>query len=229
MAFTSFYVAVGIFFVSLALSYVVSNMLDKQEDAFSEGLAESDVLERKDQVAGKLCPYCHLNRAQCRVAVAVGTFVALLLLGASVFALVEHVDFVDALYFSITTMSTVGYGDRPPTTDGVKIFSLFWLCFGTLSTGRMISVVIEYRLTRKMNAIRRRVLEKKISSTLFSQIDANNDDVIDRYEFLVYHLVAGKWPIDQDDIDGIMQRFRALDASHSGYINKKDLSIHDKA
>ena len=32
--------------------------------------------------------------------------------------------YVDAYYFAITTLTTVGYGDRTPATDGEKVFSI---------------------------------------------------------------------------------------------------------
>jgi len=37
---------------------------------------------------------------------------------------------VDALYFSVVTISTVGYGDLTPSKDGTKVFTLFYIFFG---------------------------------------------------------------------------------------------------
>lgn len=42
----------------------------------------------------------------------------------------EHWTVVDALYFSIVTMSTVGYGDLTPTTTGSKAFTILYIFFG---------------------------------------------------------------------------------------------------
>ena len=47
--------------------------------------------------------------------------------------------FIDALYFSISSLTTVGYGDRVGKSVAVKVFSLGWLAKGTLSLGRMRS------------------------------------------------------------------------------------------
>ena len=35
----------------------------------------------------------------------------------------EHA-YIDAYYYAITTLTTVGYGDRTPNTDGEKIYSI---------------------------------------------------------------------------------------------------------
>ena len=38
--------------------------------------------------------------------------------------------FVDAFYFSMVTMSTVGYGDLSPTKGGSKFFTILFVIFG---------------------------------------------------------------------------------------------------
>ncbi len=54
-------------------------------------------------------------------------FIILLLLGASAFySKVEQWSLIDALYFSVMTMATVGYGDLTPTTDISKIFTIVY-------------------------------------------------------------------------------------------------------
>jgi len=42
----------------------------------------------------------------------------------------EHLTFIDALYFCMVTMSTVGYGDFSPTTTGSQVFTCFYIIIG---------------------------------------------------------------------------------------------------
>lgn len=42
----------------------------------------------------------------------------------------EGLGWIDSLYFSVITLTTVGYGDFSPTTDGGKIFTIFYVLFG---------------------------------------------------------------------------------------------------
>jgi voltage-gated potassium channel len=53
-----------------------------------------------------------------------------LLIGVMFYVNVEHWSVVDAIYFSVVTLGTVGYGDITPTTDVGKIFTVFYILFG---------------------------------------------------------------------------------------------------
>ncbi|PID77077.1 MAG: hypothetical protein CSB24_03335 [Deltaproteobacteria bacterium] len=65
-------------------------------------------------------------------------FIVLLLIGANIFyTSVEHWSTVDALYFSVMTMATVGYGDLAPTSDLSKLFTVFYTF---LSIGSFVSL-----------------------------------------------------------------------------------------
>ena len=39
---------------------------------------------------------------------------------------------IDAFYFAVVTMSTVGYGDYSPSTDGSRLFTIFYLFIGVV-------------------------------------------------------------------------------------------------
>lgn len=55
----------------------------------------------------------------------------LLLLSGSVFyRQVEGWSWLDSVYFSVTTMSTVGLGDLSPVTQAGKLFTLFYIFAG---------------------------------------------------------------------------------------------------
>lgn len=42
----------------------------------------------------------------------------------------EGWDYIDALYFSVITLTTVGYGDFSPQTMGGKLFTIFYIFIG---------------------------------------------------------------------------------------------------
>jgi voltage-gated potassium channel len=56
--------------------------------------------------------------------------VAVIALGTIVYHFVEDLSWVDAYYFSVVTLSTVGYGDISPHTDIGKIFTTFYIFTG---------------------------------------------------------------------------------------------------
>lgn len=78
----------------------------------------------------------------------ISIFLVILLSGATFFYMrIENWSMVDALYFSVMTMSTVGYGDLSPSTDTSKIFTIFYavISIGTFVsfTARLVKIGIE--------------------------------------------------------------------------------------
>jgi len=50
--------------------------------------------------------------------------------GTSFYSLVEGLRVVDAFYFSVVTLTTVGYGDFAPETDAGKLFTAVYVLVG---------------------------------------------------------------------------------------------------
>ena len=61
----------------------------------------------------------------------------LLITGPLFYVSVEKWSYVDALYFCVMTMSTIGYGDLTPTTDLSKIFTIL---YAFISIGTFVAV-----------------------------------------------------------------------------------------
>ncbi len=58
-------------------------------------------------------------------------FAAILIMVGSIFyMIVEGWDFVEAIYFSVATLTTVGYGDLHPTNDLSRLFTVCYILFG---------------------------------------------------------------------------------------------------
>jgi voltage-gated potassium channel len=55
---------------------------------------------------------------------------ALLAGGTYVFHQVEHWRFLDALYFCVISLTTVGYGDLSPQTDAGKVMAMVYIVLG---------------------------------------------------------------------------------------------------
>ncbi len=62
----------------------------------------------------------------------------LLTTGVIFYMLVEHWSFVDALYFCVTTLTTVGFGSPAPSTDLGKLFTV---CFVLSGVGMFLAVI----------------------------------------------------------------------------------------
>jgi len=61
-----------------------------------------------------------------RVVYPVSLFLILIFGGAGVFSYLERWTYLDSLYFSAVTATTVGYGDFSPVTSPGKVFTIFF-------------------------------------------------------------------------------------------------------
>ena len=55
---------------------------------------------------------------------------ALVLTGTLFYWRFEDWTIIEALYFCVVTLTTVGYGDLSPTTDGTRIFTIVYILTG---------------------------------------------------------------------------------------------------
>ncbi len=55
-----------------------------------------------------------------------------LMLGTLVYHWLEGWSYLDALYFCVITLATVGYGDLTPTTDLAKVFTIIYVINGVV-------------------------------------------------------------------------------------------------
>jgi voltage-gated potassium channel len=65
--------------------------------------------------------------------------------GTIFYHLVEHLSWLDAYYFSVITLTTVGYGDITPHTAAGKIFTSIYVLFGI----GVITTFISLRIRRR--------------------------------------------------------------------------------
>ncbi len=88
-------------------------------------------------------------------------FILLLLVGANLFyTQIEHWSMIDALYFSVMTMSTVGYGDLVPTSDISKLFTVIYTF---LSIGAFVAFTAKLlKITFENQKIREQEIKKRL-------------------------------------------------------------------
>ena len=144
------------------------------------------------------------------------------IVGTIGFHFIEKWSFIDSFYVTITTLSTVGYGDFTPRTAEGKFFTVFIIIFGVgtmfYSLVLMAETFIEARLRSLLG---RGKLEKTIEKM-------NNHYIIcggGRIGFLICReLIAGKMPcVVIDNNQEVIQR-----AQDEGFICFKGDATQDK-
>jgi voltage-gated potassium channel Kch len=74
-----------------------------------------------------------------------GSAVALIVVGAVAYRLLEGWSWVDSVYFSVIAVTTVGFGDITPSTDASKIFTVIYVLTGI----SIITTYLHARLGRR--------------------------------------------------------------------------------
>lgn len=58
------------------------------------------------------------------------TTIVIIIVGTVAYHYLEGWSLLDSLYFSVVTLTTIGFGDFSPKTDGGKIFTIFYIVMG---------------------------------------------------------------------------------------------------
>jgi voltage-gated potassium channel len=68
--------------------------------------------------------------------------------GTIVYHFVEHLTWLNSYYFSVITLTTVGYGDITPHTAAGKLFTTFYVLFGIGIITTFISLTMRRRASK---------------------------------------------------------------------------------
>jgi len=85
-----------------------------------------------------------------------------LLVGTIGFMIIENLSFIDALYFTIVTISTVGYGDISPATTTGRVFGIVLIVIGIGTFLTLITNVTQLLVARGRERLRRQRLNMLI-------------------------------------------------------------------
>ncbi|WP_269849570.1 potassium channel family protein [Methanosarcina horonobensis] len=68
---------------------------------------------------------------------------------------------LDSLYFSVITLTTVGYGDFTPQTVYGKIFTMIYIFFGLGILIGFITPIGEFLVDRRLERLEKQVQKKR--------------------------------------------------------------------
>eukprot|EP00542_Grammatophora_oceanica_P022274 CAMPEP_0194041164 /NCGR_PEP_ID=MMETSP0009_2-20130614/13053_1 /TAXON_ID=210454 /ORGANISM="Grammatophora oceanica, Strain CCMP 410" /LENGTH=388 /DNA_ID=CAMNT_0038684543 /DNA_START=172 /DNA_END=1338 /DNA_ORIENTATION=+ len=93
---------------------------------------------------GLTTDFTDFTHSEQMVALCVANLILYLIAGVVSFSFIfEDWSVVDSLYYSCVTFTTVGYGDLFPTTDGGRIFNIFFALYGIVILGLFIGLLGE--------------------------------------------------------------------------------------
>ncbi|CAK9877579.1 unnamed protein product [Sphagnum jensenii] len=209
------FVLIGFGFIDALLSGMVNYVLDKQEHLLLSAVEGSHY-----QVARRyfMNPK-HGNRMRIRmkVALAAGVPVLCIIVGTIVMMQMEKLSWIDALYCTIMSITTVGYGDHTFKSFTGRLFAAVWLLFSTLAVARCFLYLTEARVEKRHRAIAKWVLRRQFSVGDLIKADLDHDGCISKAEYVVYKLKE-MGNVHDEQIHDICLQFDQLDSNNTGKI-----------
>lgn len=219
--FSIMFVLVGFGFIDILLSGMVSYVLDLQESYLLR--AAQDRNEKKHSGGSYLVDLKKGRmRIRMKVALALGVVVLCIGIGVAAVHFVERLGWLDSFYFSVMSVTTVGYGDRAFTSMPGRIFASIWLLVSTLAVARAFLYLAEARVDKRQRRIAKWVLSHDMTVAEFLAADIDNNGFVSKSEYVIYKLKEmGK--VSEKDILQICNKFDRLDTGNCGKISLADL------
>ncbi|KAL6008843.1 hypothetical protein ACLOJK_022069 [Asimina triloba] len=174
-AFACVFVLFGFGFIDVLLSGVVNYVLDLQENMILASIRGHHHAFAKNYIfdvdKGRM-------RIRMKVALALGVVISCIGMGSLVLFFVEDLDWVDSVYLSVMSVTTVGYGDRAFRTLPGRLFASLWLLFSTLAVARAFLYLAEWRIDKRHRRITKWVLDRDLTVEDLLAADVNNNGFI---------------------------------------------------
>ena len=224
--------AVLLIVVNIAFLTTLATVLAEALQAKAERHAEAlEKAARESELAGK--SFRHLDNLlsgvggteEMKLTRAIGRrlliFVVYVLLGTVAFAFLEEWDVVQSLYFSVVTVSSVGYGDMVLTGTVSRAFGMVYATYGIFGTVALAGQCTELYLEQQ-TAQRMKSFSGQDVAAVFGQIDTDHSGSIDRHEYLEFMLIrSGK--VKVADLELIRESFNSLDKDGDGEISLDEI------
>lgn len=98
-----------------------------------------------------------------RIAIAIALVLLVQLIGTLGYRVLSDLDWVEAFYMTIITITTVGFGEVRPLDTSAKIFTIFLIVSSVFIFGYAVTVITEFLLDRNaMQQLRRNKIKKRI-------------------------------------------------------------------
>lgn len=218
--FTCVFVLVGFGFIDILLNGLVTYICDRQEAVLLSTMDESKSITMVqaymiDKAKGRM-------RIRMKVGLASAVVFVCIAVGTISAHCLENLDWVDSFYLSVTSVTTVGYGDFAFSTIPGRCFAIIWLLVSTLAVARAFLYLTELRIDKRNRRIAKWILHRKMTLGDLVAADLDNDGSISKSEFVIYKLKEmGK--IAEKDMLQICNQFDSLVSTSCGKITVADL------
>lgn len=203
--FTIFYVLVGFCILGYALGHIGQYVAKREERLLMRQLKEAR--DGRDNMLPESFSLLW------RVSLSAHGVLFFLAIGTLFFSLNENWSSLDALYFSAVSLTTVGYGDLRLHHRSSRLFSIFYLLFGTLMTAFFLGSIAELFMARNQRMRTLHLLyDEATNRELWRTKMKTGSGNVTETDYMEYMLVASG-RVDRHTIQEIKYRYKQLQKS----------------
>jgi voltage-gated potassium channel len=96
------------------------------------------------------------TRIEIQTFAAASALISLIAIGTLGFRYLEGWSWISSFYFSVTTLTTVGYGDLYPTTEASRLFAAIYILLGVTIALAALGLIGRSYLERREDRILKR-------------------------------------------------------------------------
>lgn len=135
----------------------------------------------------------------------------------------EGKTWLEAIYMSIITLSTVGFGALTATTEAGKVFGAFWMIFGVTAMGSVIGCAVELVLGHKLMERSKTKEAQERYHQLVKGCSAKEG--MSRYDFLKCELLYSNL-LSEEALGEIEEKFDSLNPTATGLLSARKILGH---
>lgn len=203
--FTAFFILLGLCLIGSALGIVSGFLMDMAEKVVPDDGDDSN----------------DWSPATIAALEGAGSLLFFMALGSIFLCLHEDHSFIDSIYGSVATISTVGLGDISVKTERGRALAVPFILFSVIIVSNALSGIVGVFLEARRKNIEARLLAKRLTmSQLLTH--AGDDGMLNMEEFVLLKLQSlGKF--DQEDIASCKKTFQEFDLDGSGHITVNEV------
>jgi hypothetical protein len=153
----------GIFFILFGVTYVMDMFQGLVAD-----WVESVHDDLQDQAESEVEKKTYPLESSAKLSIILG-------LGTAFFMYNEDWQLLDALYWTVCTASTVGYGDLSLTKESSYIFSIFYVFISINAFSRVLQELAEIKMKQRWEKKQKEIRKMKLTPELIKKMDGDGD------------------------------------------------------
>lgn len=136
----------------------------------------------------------------------------------------EGWSWIDSIYFSFVTATTIGFGDYSPQTRAGRVLAIAMIPVLLAAAGDLFATIGLFVIRNRTHTLFQTQSERAewLTESRVAEMDLDCDGKVSSAEYVVYMLLELE-RVDENELSELLDQFKRFDVTRSGYIEEGDL------